>query len=267
MGAAISKPAATPEAKPDVARILHRYAEPSRPRYGTVIEADDGTGVLREILREIDETVLPRRIILIGKSGHKLTLAVTNRRLLWTGIGERKMDPPQGTPTEAAKRSASVLREFVARAQAIRIMPPERLDVRDVPDMSCSARSLAEAAGLTDWARHPSLPRRDVIAETKSVATAWAEPDPSGEFAACKGEEPAIERLRLFWASLAASKRQELEKKRIPARRMQCIILPLDDLESLVLLEPGDASPILALMPLQTAYHIASRWQGAETEV
>lgn len=238
--------------------VIERLAEESpamaRTRRG---RAGDGESLLVMLLREIDETVLPRRIVLMSGTQEVAQMAVSNRRLTALRIeGE--------TPVGGAEPSdpASAARHFAQRLQALldrRKQLAMRVDRRPLPGntdgLSCSARNIAACIGLSLRPAGGTGEARDVLRAIEGMTLAWlCVGGKSGEDRH-RGPEDLVAGLRAFRAV-----DQKAAMASIRAQRPACLLLPLPDGRALLRATAG-GEQVLALLPGDAVSPAMKAWQ------
>lgn len=83
---------------------------------GCRIADEGGATGLTALLREIEETVLPRRLTFTGRAGAQLTVTVVERRVLRIGSQDDVMKP-----AETAEEVAALLETFCAVATSVHV--------------------------------------------------------------------------------------------------------------------------------------------------
>lgn len=253
MGNAMKVPASRGTAEGSrLTHVVERLAEESAALARTRrARASDGESLLVMLLREIDETVLPRRIVLASDTGEVARMAVSNRRLtaLWI---EGEANPAGSEPTDpasAARHYAHRLQTLLDRRKQLvlrvdRGTPPENPD-----GLSCSARSLAACIGLSLVpATGGSGEMRDFLRAAEGFTLAWLYVGGKSGEDRHRGPETLVAGLRAFRVL-----DQKAAMASIRATRPRCLILPLPDgrallratagTEQVLSLLPGDATP------------------------
>lgn len=250
---------ATPAEASGFDRMLRRFARPERPRYGVGIgPGEDGLDPLREVLREIDETMLPRRIALACRPGGEVRLVVSNRRLLSIETAGGPVAAKGETPAEAVRHFARVLLDCMKGCKKAVLQPPERLGAFDSPDISCSAALLAEAAGLEGWGGDEAAPDGDFFGAAREAALAWLDAGQDMAVSASGGPEDGTGRLMQVLDSIARS-RAGARKPQFGTRAPQCACIPLGGAETLFVATERERC-FLALVPDTHMAGLAETW-------
>lgn len=106
-----------------------------------------GRPVLRRILQEVDETILPRSLELRDQAGGTLSLLVSNRRLVeLSGVNP---DDAPSDPDEMATLAAERIERFVGDDREISIRRDRRVRHGAAGHVSCSAAALAAELGMS----------------------------------------------------------------------------------------------------------------------
>lgn len=174
----------------------------SDPAEPTVFEGVDG--MLAALLAEIDETVLPREMVLTNEKGEEARLLVAGRRLLRVGGPGESLEAGPAAPDDAgSERDAAdalaaafhgTLRGFLDRAEEISVTarrPAYRVDPRE---FGCSVEMLSRPG---DAAAPAGAPGNDPIGA--GLAAALAGLRLSGDRITGTVADPALsDRLRGF---------------------------------------------------------------------
>ena len=107
----------------------------------------DFADLIKRLSQEIDETVLPRRFVLLSDAGSEATFVVSNRRLVELEIGDKKIEFGIETNTDAdtvARVYAKALRALSLRSGPLRLRPIGRALNVATQGTTCTARHIAE---------------------------------------------------------------------------------------------------------------------------
>lgn len=113
------------------------------------LSESDTRALTTALLRDIDETILPRRVEVVTNAGQRFSLEIAGRRLLRlvvAGSGGSVGQPDD--PIEAAKALAAELKRALLRSTEITLQSFRMDDTEDRMDVGCSAVALAAALGL-----------------------------------------------------------------------------------------------------------------------
>lgn len=133
-------------------------------------------GILAVLLSEIEETILPREMVLSNEAGEEFKLLVAGRRLLRVSGPEIPQDKAQECPAILAAFNGP-LRQFLDRAQEIGIAalrPSYRIDAAQ---MGCSAEMLSGSIA-TDT---PASVSDDPVGALFAIAVAGVRFPPGGD--------------------------------------------------------------------------------------
>lgn len=109
----------------------------------------DTRALTTALLRDIDETILPRHVRVSTNAGQKFALDIAGRRLLRlvvAGSGGSVGQPDD--PIEAAKILAGELKRALMRSTEVTLQSFRMDSAEDRTDVGCSAMALAAAMGL-----------------------------------------------------------------------------------------------------------------------
>lgn len=113
------------------------------------ISESDTRALTTALLRDIDETILPRHVRVTTNAGQEFAMDVAGRRLLRlvvAGSGGSVGQPED--PIEAARLVASDLKRALLRATEVTLQSVRMDSAEDRTDIGCSATGLAGALGL-----------------------------------------------------------------------------------------------------------------------
>ncbi|MFY9211805.1 MAG: hypothetical protein WAO69_11810 [Aestuariivita sp.] len=113
------------------------------------LSGGDTRALTTAILRDIDETILPRHVRVTTNAGQTFTLDVAGRRLLRmviSGSGGSVSAPDD--PFEAARVLAGELKRALIRATEVTLQTYRMDSAQDREDVGSSASTLADALGL-----------------------------------------------------------------------------------------------------------------------
>ncbi|MCE8008128.1 hypothetical protein [Aestuariivita sp.] len=113
------------------------------------LSAPDQRDLTAALLRDIDETILPRYVRVVANTGQRFALDIAGRRLLRlviAGSGGSVGDP--GDPVEAARGLARNLERALLRATEVTLQSHRMDSSQDRSDVGSSATALAAALGL-----------------------------------------------------------------------------------------------------------------------
>lgn len=207
------------------------------------------------IAREINETVLPRRITVLDGSRVVARLLVSNRRLyaVETDTGADRAD--LSDPQEAAGFFAQTLRQATRGLARVGFRArPDEFDKADYAT-SCAARALAMAADVPLGDRHTLTglaPFRDALGP---VAAAWLLVTASGDSEDSGGDAGLVSGLQAVRREMDTAK-----KSRFGARNVSCTVLPVADGRAIALASAG-GHRLLALIPRDATQTVINAWQ------
>ncbi|MCA0869801.1 hypothetical protein LCL97_03090 [Seohaeicola saemankumensis] len=215
---------------------------------------DPVSAALRLILREIDETVLPRYLTVYDSDRPLARLVVSNRRLFaleceGTAATEAPSDPPA-----AARVFVKGLRNLATTATALRIRTSGRALEIGHSGVSCSASHLAAAAGLSE--NGGDADRLDAfVDQVKPFCHGWA------RCGLQDTETGGDAELADHLIGLSETGYGLARSARVAPSRPECAILPLPEEVSLVVAADGRRR-LIAVIPTETAPDVLSVWAG-----
>lgn len=248
---------ATPGETSRLGDLLHRLAlAGSMPSDQPEASANDDPAsvALRLILREIDETVLPRHLTVFDGDHPMARLVVSNRRLLALEYDQDTASEPPSDSEAAARLFARQLRKLTSRARSLGLRATGRASDIGIAGVSCSAQRLAQAAGLSET--EGGTNQLDAFLDhVKPFSHGWAR---TGEDADSKGGDAD---LSFQLAELIASGYGQPRPVGVAPLRPECAVLPLPEEVSLVMATEGRRR-LLAVIPTVSSPEIMSFWAG-----
>jgi len=113
------------------------------------ISDPDPRALSAALLRDIDETILPRHVRVSANSGRSFTLDIAGRRLLRLVVpGHSAPVGHPDDPVALAQAIAADLQRAVAHATELTLQTYRMDSAQDRSDVGCSAKGLADAMGL-----------------------------------------------------------------------------------------------------------------------
>lgn len=217
---------------------------------------------LRALLAEIDETVLPRLVVVQDGGREVARLTVSHRRLIAVeGEGPGAGDPGRpgrdGADPDLASRLAAPLRRIAALRGDLSLTTRRRTAAAQGPEPACGVAALARALAPDLTATGDPFDR--LLARATPLALAQFLWDGGGAPARFLGEtrlRPMLETLAR--AHLAAPPRPS---PRIGPTQVEGLLLPLDD-ATVFLLARRESRGLAALMPRREALAALTAWQA-----
>ncbi|TCP44244.1 hypothetical protein [Rhodovulum marinum] len=156
-------------------------------------------GIIAVLLSEIEETILPREMVLTDEDGARFVLLVAGRRLLH--VGETAAPGPDedddGDPSERIIAAFNgPFRAFLDRARELGIDAHRPHDRIDPTRIGCSVETLAQAVAGGPTA----APAADPVTEALALAAAGLRLA-GGEIVARSGDAALLDRLEGFSAA------------------------------------------------------------------
>ncbi len=251
--------------RPGIDRVLMRLASPERLVYGAPLAAGVAEGDLFcAVLREIDETILPRELIVESQMFGTIRLSVSNRRLSAIRFDHDTDQSPMveaENSQEMAEQFAEILMQAFAVSEEARILRPRRMPPGTVFNMSCSAESLAEAAGILDF-RVGAMDEIAGFTETvQKMALAYAEGDRDTVILSATGKQDDIDLLDTFFRNFQAGQANGPKTRRFNPDEPRCLMVPLVDARTVVL-ALRQTGHQLAVVPNESTATLIQAWHA-----
>lgn len=249
------------EAVSRLTEVIGRFAR-SRTKDGVANGVAPQMSFVERVLREIDETVLPRRIVV--QSGRRVVarLLVSQRRLFAVRIEEKPGDttgPEPGDPAQAARMFAARLQKALHGISDMRMTVARSNFEPGTDRVGCSVAGLAFAMGVRiGQARATDLEalRRVVIAR----ADAWLHQRNDTGQPEADGDIALIAELHLMAAEATARAVQSGARRRIGANAPSCTLFPVAA-GKVALSAQADADLLLAILPEAEIQPLIAAWQ------
>lgn len=251
-------------------QALHRLVQPEVLSYDMPLAiGQEGRDLFCTLLREIDETILPRQILLECQPHGTVRLSVSNRRLakieLDHDIAAVQIPSFEGT-AEMAKQFAQKLKELFASAKTARLLRPVRLPAHTTHNMSCSIRLLAEAAELTDWRTHLDQTSAAFLDVVNAVAVAtWCLGSDDAD-ADETGTADEVELLKEFYRNYQSGQQKRSAQRSFNPNEAQCLLVPLSHARTVVLTTIQRRTS-LAMVPSDQIRLLTQAWRGTTTDI
>lgn len=184
----------------NIHQLLHRFSSPSFINCEEASEPGNGSSdVMRRLIFEISETVLPRQLIVECAPVGSLRLQVSNRRLLGmqieTSEGIVQIQTPSN-PEAAASLYIEEAKALFSSSQTLRFQKPIRTSHNADLSRSCSVDLLAAAAGFDfDIAENDGV-KVDLFSDVKTFVHTWLQLDSNNKEQAHEGGEAELSLLR-----------------------------------------------------------------------
>ncbi|SEL90461.1 hypothetical protein SAMN05443999_109120 [Roseovarius azorensis] len=239
--------------------VLRRFATPAdrlvRKR-GTL--PDDPRSRLKALLREIDETVLPRRIELHVNGKRLAHLSVFNRRLASVEIAARSAPVPQGGII--ASDFAERLAEIAATRGTLTCVTARQPDQQQPAEFTCSVGRLRAMLGFD--AQLCEIDRLTEIMRPIAIARlSWTGEPAQRDFSGDKIWRPLLEdHARRFHSQAGGRKLDRLPR----AGQAEGIAIPLSSEQLLMVACLADRG-MAAILPHDAGLKAIVFWQTANS--
>jgi len=215
-----------------------------------------GGSLLRSVLMEIDETILPRRIKIAPHGGRPFDLLVSNRRLIAMSDVEA---PDCADPRFVLDR----LRAAVGQSRSATITCTRVKPAFSCAETGVSAEALLSSVSTVDRKIADPNPVASFFSELQSQMIAWVTLGRGGGVHKRAGDALWQDRLvTLVGSQLANLEAQRLNSRKSPGQP-SCIFLNFGDKHGLTLLYArSDTSGFLALLPAGNLGAIQAAWNA-----
>lgn len=160
--------------EPRLCSVVKRFASvggPGDPARHAIVP--DRHAMLSAVIREIDETLLPRQIRVEADTGATALLTVSSRRLVWLETSAPDPAPlPDHDPNAAATWFIDRLETTFRNSRKIAFRISDRRPVVETSAVSCSAGQLRQAAGLARPIEASEISFHEVLHSLEAIADA-----------------------------------------------------------------------------------------------
>ena len=232
---------------------IRRFAAPAREAFGVWQSFDSEFDVLRAVIAEIEETVLPRGIRVTGKeTGAFVLLTIANRRLI-------QIEGFEVAETgDFAEACVAGLRRGLAGCWTLKFDLVDRNPKLPRTDRSCSARALTEAAHHVVLQAEGGSSFDELVEEIRSKSEAWLGSDGTSSD---DGHDAGSESVQLLSQYMSERAKQRQDRSQVHIGRPTLSILPAGKRHILVVLE-SQALQTLALFRKRRRDHVVAAWRA-----
>ena len=208
---------------------------------------------LRALIAEIDETVLPRLLILNSDKGEAGRLIVSHRRLIDVILPDA--EPASAEPQHLVRRAAHDIAALSELPGTLSLTVARRDSAPARPEPDCSVHALERALGLSSpGAAFGRLVQR---LEPLSLARMNWKDDPAA--ASFSGKQVWRAALQTYVA--AQAKAAHARKSRIGPTRTEGLVLPISK-DHVMLLARLDKQGFAAILPREAGLDALAAWQA-----
>ncbi|OUS36579.1 hypothetical protein A9Q94_08825 [Rhodobacterales bacterium 56_14_T64] len=203
-------------------QVLARFAADASCLLAEKQDAFEGRAdLMHSLLREIDETILPRQLTLYFDQRAVAELTVSHRRLLSLDLSG--VSSPAGNQTSIAQIYAQRLRQLVLSNKGAGFRITRQPCEISAESESCSARLLMET--LTTQQDQGRL--RSLMSSIGTDAEAWVFQDGSTAKTESFGPDDQIQRLTDLANSDAVARQKRRPTPQVPDQAPSCMVLTM----------------------------------------
>ena len=228
------------------------------------LSAPDARGLLANLLREVDETILPRRMDVETGGQVVAHLHVAARRLVHLTLPGPQISGVGGlkAPDQIAMMFANQLLTVLTGATELTLRLSRLAPDPNAANTGCSARRLAGAASLEIGPTNHQDAARDFFAALGRYSIAWLTLDPDGVPIAGDGSEIQIARLSEMAQQDLDDLDWQLERTIPHPGAPGCLLLNYsDDVGFCLLYGRSDVGGFMAVLPAQAVPKIQPLWR------
>lgn len=203
-------------------QVLVRFAADASSLIAEKKDASEGRAdLLHSLLREIDETILPRQLTLYFDQQMVAELTVSHRRLLSLDLSG--VSSPAGNQTSIAQIYAQRLRQLVSSNKGTGFRITRQPCEISAESESCSARLLTDTLATQQGQGR----LRSFMSSIEPDAEAWVLHDDSTEKTDSFGPDDQIQRLTDLAKTDIAARQKRRPTPRVPDQAPSCMVLTM----------------------------------------
>jgi len=229
------------------------------------LRGNSAESLLSALLREVDETILPRRIKVLTNTDQVAYLHVANRRLFRVTLPGGQMDAESAPPGSAAGMVTKLLEFFTDASKAV-VHSKRSDDGTTQTDTGYEISALTDATSMDLASSNKPDPVQVFCAALADHASALITLDPSGQFQSRDGDPAWCQRLEnLILSGLADIDAQMVQSLTAPDQP-GCIFLSTGaDDGFLLVYARSQRTGFLAALPASQLSSIQPAWLASFT--
>lgn len=244
--------------------VINRFVEVTHTLAGDwTIDASGIDDLILTLLREIDETMLPREFSITTDTGMAARLLVSNRRLICLDIDntpDTSDEPAPADPEAAATLYARQLQDVFQKSRKIRVRLSGRETAAIATNISCTAQCLAESFGLP-LSRQAAPGKLDAfINSVEPLAWAWMRVMSGQQDQNASGPDHMVALLKALVQRRADKAKHQSQPAQIAPTRPRCEVVQVNDKLSMVQVIEHDERALFLVDVAQVA-DVAEHWQ------
>lgn len=228
------------------------------------LSAPDTRGLLANLLREVDETLLPRRMVIEIHGRAVAYLNVSARRVLHLGLpgGPSSAGNGSHSPDQIASKFINQLKGVLGATTVLTLRITHLTPDPNAANMGCSARSLARAASLRIDPVKQEVAARSFFEAVGRYSIACLALDSAGVPIAADGSDTQIARLSEMSRDDLDDFDWQLEQTITRPGAPGCIILNYSaDAGFCLIYGRSKAGGFMAFLPAQAVPKIQPLWR------
>ena len=244
--------------------VIRRFIEVTHTLAGDwTIDANGIDELMLTLLREIDETMLPRAFSISTDTGMSARMLISNRRLICLDIDSNARSTDQSLPTDpeaAANLYARQLQDVFHRSREIRFRSTGRENEAMATSISCSAQGLAESFGIPLNSQSKPNKLDEFIRKVEPFALASVRVSSGQQDQDVHGSDQMVSLLTALVQRRAKTAPHHTQPPQIASAQPRCEIVQLNDALSLVQAFEQDEK-ILFLVGAEEIGNVSTNWQ------
>jgi len=214
-------------------------------------------GLLSALVREIDEVILPREILLLSDGRIVATVIASNRRLVDLRISDVSMPPIEGSPDDVARSYAQAISAIQERAGSVTLQRGGRAAQSTTSSSACSAQRLSDIAQTLG--QQNLIEKFLNLSQAQALGWVWHQTAQAGQRQGGAEEVvSALERLGVLRSEIQSSKRVS---RQLDHAKPSCTALFLaPDMMAIIATDHEDT--LMMAIPQDKVLSVMSGWEA-----
>jgi hypothetical protein len=208
---------------------------------------------LATLLREIDETVLPRVLRLTSGPRDVARLIVSQRRLISVEMPGRATVPPQ--TDHLAEAMAARLIEIAELRSELSVTLARRTSVPNHAETACSVVALRAALASSSTRNGFDRQLRHASARC-SARVLWSEANPQAQFSGVPEWDAPLRTLVERYRALGRTRQAAA---RVSPHRMEGVLIPIDA-QQVVVIASAETTGFAVVLPRKAGLDLVAAW-------
>ncbi|MDF1670106.1 MAG: hypothetical protein P1U83_10875 [Roseovarius sp.] len=214
-------------------------------------------GLLSALVREIDEVILPREILLLSDGRIVATVIASNRRLVDLRMTDGSMPPIEGSPDDVARGYAQAICAIQERVGSVTLQRGGRAAQSTTSSSACSAQRLSEVAQTLG--QQNLIEKFLNLSQVQAVGWVWHQTAQTGKRKG--GAEGVISALERLWAVRSEIQSSKRVSRQLDHSKPSCTALFLAP-DVMAVLATDHKDTLLMAIPQDKILSVLSGWES-----